>query len=415
MVRAGVFAILISSVVVASDVPPGATQTTNPLLDRVSAGVAAAAPDLISLRHDLHRHPELSGAEERTSRLVAARLSALGLEVRTGVGGYGVVAVLRGGRPGPLVAYRADMDAFPSTDPDPVEFRSQIPGVRHICGHDVHTAVGVALAVGLAGVRADLPGAVMFIFQPAEESATGAKAMLADGVFAREKPVAIYGVHTAPYEVGQIGTRPGAMMAARDGVRVTIYSKRDLSPAEPALRAALMGVATITPAQTLQPGPEGFVLVQLGPSRTTPGSISIAGIVTLASEATRQRVREAIGRGLTSIPLGDYEQTYVYVPKQIAGVTNDVPLTAAAVASLTAALGPAAVQTVQSILPAFSEDFGSFQDEVPGVFFFLGVSNAAKGTVGMPHSPAYVADDGAIAFGARAMAAVLLGRMQRRN
>jgi amidohydrolase len=387
----------------------------SPLFERVNARLEAGAEDFTALRHDLHRHPEVSGEEERTARTVADRMRALGLEVRTGVGGHGVVALLTGGRPGPLVAYRADMDAIRSTDPDPVEYRSVVSDVRHQCGHDVHTAIAVALATALADVQDELPGSVMFIFQPAEERATGAKAMLADGIFARSKPVAIYAIHTAPYEVGQIGTRPGVMMAARDRVRITISGDGDLKAAEASARAAVQGVSTITRAEATQPAPADFSFVQLRPASTANGVVTIEGSVTLASDVARERARQAIARALAALAVPGVTARHEYEPKWIAGVTNDQGLTANAVASLTAALGGTAVQTFRDLLPAFSEDFGSWQDEIPGVFFFLGVSNASKGHVGMPHSPNYVADDAAIVFGARAMATVVLDRIGRVN
>ncbi len=402
-----VFAVLAIGALEQPKTPP------NAFLDRVTAYFSAHASDFIELRHDLHRQPEISGSEERTARIVAERMKALGLDVRTGVGGHGVVATLTGGHAGSLVAYRADMDAVRSNDPDPVEFRSTIPGVRHQCGHDIHTAIAVALATALSSVRAEMRGSVMFVFQPAEERATGAKAMLADGIFARVRPAAIYGIHTAPYEVGQIGTRSGAMMAARDRLRITISGEGDQKAAEVAARAAAMSVSTISQAQATRPAPADFSFVQFGLSRSENGVMTMQGSVTLASTTARERVQQGMTRGLSAIAVPGVAVKHEYEPNWIAGVTNDAALTASAIAALGAALGPAAVQQVQDLLPAFSEDFGSFQDEVPGVFFFLGVSNAAKGYIGMPHSANYVADDAAITFGARAMATVLLDRMGR--
>ena len=187
-------------------------QSTSPSLQsRVARHVDAQTGELVVIRRDLHRHPELSGEEQRTAGIVAARLKTLGLQVRTGIGGHGVVGILTGGRPGPLVAYRADMDAVRSAEPDPVEFKSLVEGVRHICGHDVHVAIGLGLASALASVRADLPGRVMFIFQPSEERATGAQAMLDAGLF-KDRPAAIYGLHTAPIAVGRVVSRAGEMM-----------------------------------------------------------------------------------------------------------------------------------------------------------------------------------------------------------
>ena len=391
----------------------GVKAQADDLAGRVEAAVTARAGEFIALRRDLHRHPEVSGAEVRTAGIVAERLRAFGLDVRTGVGGHGVVGLLRGGRPGPLVAYRADMDAVSSHDPDPVPFASEVPGVRHQCGHDVHVAVGLAVAAALSSVRDSLPGSVLFVFQPDEEWAAGARAMLAAGVFAAGKPVAIYGVHASPYEVGQIATRPGVMMAARDRVRVSVSGEGDTAAALDQARGVVQGISTIGPAQALQPQPEGFALVQIDP--VPPGATTIQGSISLAGREARDRARAALASGLSAIRVPGVTVTYDYTEKAVAGVTNDAELTAAATAALVRTFGEAAVPRIQNIIPAFSEDFGSFQDEVPGVFFFLGVSNSAKGVVGMPHSPGFAADEDAIAFGARAMATVLLDRLAQRS
>jgi amidohydrolase len=381
------------------------------LLKRVEEVLARNEAAFVALRHDLHRNPETSGNEVRTSRIVAERMRALGLEVRTNVGGHGVVAILRGGRPGPLVAYRADMDAVRSSDPDPVEYRSLIPNVRHICGHDVHTSIAVALATALAAVRSDLPGSVMFIFQPAEENATGARAMLADSLFARQRPVAIFGVHTAPYEVGVLGTRPGVMMAFRDFVSVSIAGRDNLTVAADSMRVFLAALSTIKPEQQLQEAPADFLLVQVNPAGMVNGRMVVSAMISLASDSARQRVMQQIARQVFSLRIEGVTLTHEYRRDAVAGVRNSGSLTETSVSALRRALGDSSVRAVNSVLPAFSEDFGSYQALMPGTFFFLGVSNSAKKWVGMPHSPGYVADDRAIGFGARAMAAVILQRM----
>ena len=282
---------------------------------RIALHMDATMSEWVAVRRDLHRNPELSGQEVRSAKVVADRLRTLGLEVRTGIGGHGVVGILNGGRPGPLVAYRADMDAVRSPAPDPVDFPSLVPGVRHICGHDVHMTIGLALASSLASVKGEWPGRVMFIFQPAEERATGARAMLNDGLFASIKPDAIFGLHSAPLESGVLSSRPGLMMH---------------------------------------------------PNAIAPG------------------------------------------------VTNHDGLFASAKADVVSAFGAAAFYDLQAPPEGFSEDFGAFQAEVPGVFFFLGVGNAAKGIDAMPHSPNFAVDESAIAFGVKAMAAVVLGRLNAR-
>ena len=280
--------------------------------DRIAAHVDATTAEWVAVRRDLHQNPEVSGQEVRTAKVVADHLRKLGLEVRTGVGGHGVVGILTGGRPGPLVAYRADMDAVRSTAPDPVAFPSLVPGVRHICGHDVHVTIGLGLASALASVKADLPGRVMFIFQPAEERATGARAMLDAGLFSAGRPEAIFGLHSAPMDVGLVSSKPGLMMH----------------------------------------------------------------------------------------------------PNQVApGVTNHDTLFASARADLVATFGAAAFSDLGAPPDGFSEDFGAFQAEVPGVFFFLGMGNAAKGIAAMPHSPNFAVDEASIPFGVKAMAAVVVGRL----
>jgi metal-dependent amidase/aminoacylase/carboxypeptidase family protein len=338
-------------------------------------------------------------------------LKAAGLEVRTEIGGHGVTGLLRGRKPGPLVAYRADMDAVRSAERDPVDFASEEAGIRHICGHDLHVTIGLAIADALAHVRSELRGSVLFIFQPAEENATGAKAMLADGIFEVNKPVAIYGVHTAPYEIGQIGTRPGAMMAARDRVTVTVKGSGDLQSALKSAREAVLAQSTIKRGEAFGNANEDFVMVEPRPAVPVENGMRFSAMITLASAAVRERVRLKLKEDLAKLSNSGVTVVHDYEVKRVAGVTNDAQLTDAAIGTITRVTGHQPV--TPRLVPAFSEDFGSFQDRVPGVFFFVGVSNAAKKIVGMPHSPGYVADEDAIAFAARTMAAVLLDRLER--
>ncbi len=387
-------------------VPPG------PVQSQVEAILQRDESRFIAIRRDLHRNPELSGEERRTAQVVADAMRRLGLEVRTGVGGHGVVARLRGGRSGPLIAYRADMDAVTSSAPDPVEFRSLRAGIRHICGHDLHTTIGIAIATALHQVRDSLAGDVLFVFQPAEERATGAKAMIADGVFAAP-PAAIYGLHTAPFEAGIVTTTPGPMMAGRDRFDVTITASGDIQSAAAAVRNRLVSLGTITESQITVSQPKDFVLVQPQPVSVSGNMARITGVVTVASEAARARVRAAITNELGAVLAPGDRVSATYESRWIAGVTNDSARAVSAAERARQALGASNVGTVTTIPPAFSEDFGSFQELVPGVFFFLGVGNAARGWNGLPHHPDYVADERAILVGARVMAAVMLGELKR--
>lgn len=381
------------------------------LLPAFTERVEKGRTELIEVRRDIHRHPETSGNEERTAGMVAGKLRALGFEVTTGVGGNGVIGVLHGAKPGRVVAYRADMDAVPSEDPDPVEsIKSLTPGVRHICGHDVHTTIGLALAQGLSSIKDRLPGTVMLVFQPAEENATGAKAMLATHPFDRVKPDAIFAVHTAPFNVGQMVTAPGGLMPGRDAVRVTVERAPDAAATASAVLDRLLAFSTVTGAQTLAPASPDFVFVQArvrSPSGPDTG-YAVEGSITMASDEVRARTHAAVVAAIAEMRRDDTQLALEYEERNIAGVTNDPELVKRAAAAVESVLGPGSVTMLQQVVPAFSEDFGSFQALVPGVMFFLGVSNPEKGIVGMPHSPGYAADEESIFVGARAMAAVLL-------
>ncbi|MFS8638308.1 MAG: amidohydrolase, partial [Gemmatimonadota bacterium] len=193
---------------------------------------------VVAWRRDIHQHPELSNREFRTSKLVADHLRALGLEVRTGIAHTGVVGVLRGGRPGRVVALRADMDALPVTEMVDLPFASKVRaeyngqevGVMHACGHDNHVAILMGVAEALAGMRDRIAGTVVFVFQPAEEGAPpgeegGAALMLKEGVFSDLRPEAIFALHVMPLGIGQIAYRPGGLMAASDNLRIVVHGR----------------------------------------------------------------------------------------------------------------------------------------------------------------------------------------------
>ncbi|HEX7374726.1 MAG TPA: amidohydrolase, partial [Steroidobacteraceae bacterium] len=205
--------------------------------DGTDASIAAVMPQVVAWRRDFHQHPELGNRETRTSQIVATQLQAMGIEVHTGIAHTGVVGVLRGGRPGPTIALRADMDALPVTERVDVPFKSTVTteyrgekvGVMHACGHDGHTAMLLGAARVLSGMKATLPGTVVFMFQPAEEGAPegeegGAPLMLKEGVFRDYQPQAVFGLHLwAGLNAGTIGYRSGSLMAASDTFRITVH------------------------------------------------------------------------------------------------------------------------------------------------------------------------------------------------
>ena len=391
--------------------------TAAPPVEPISTHLEDARAELIELRRDLHRHPELSGQEERTAKVIAERLERLGLEVTTGVGGHGVVAILRGGEPGGVVGFRADMDATASMAPDPIEeIASTVPGARHICGHDVHVAVGVGVAEALAAVREALPGTVKFLFQPAEESATGAKAMVADGALDSPTPEAIFTVHTYPIPVGQIGAVEGVTLVGRDFASVRIEGEGDREAAVQVVARELGAATTLELPRTMaelaaMPLPaEEFAIVQVLES----GPDGVLAQVTVRSEASGEQAKREIERRLAALDFEGLSLALDYQPRMMAGVYSDPDLVRASHAPIRAALGEQGlVVNAPPAPPIFSEDFGSLLAEIPGAMFWLGVANPEKGISGLPHAPDHAVDEAAIEAGAKAMAAVLWDFLER--
>ncbi len=370
--------------------------------------------ELIELRHDLHRRPEPSGAEVRTAETVASRLRGLGLQVATGVGGNGVVALLQGGRPGPVVAYRADMDAVRTDLPDPAPFRSETPGVRHVCGHDVHVAVALGVAEALVAVRERLPGSVKFIFQPAEENVQGARAMLEAGVLENPRPAAIFAVHTAPLPVGTVSCATGIALPGFDLATVRLTGTGDLAAAARTLSQNITALNTVPPPdmvaragnQNLEPIRD-FVFPEVDPGAMRGDAWVMEAYVRASSESNYARAKRAIKDAVARANADGVRAELEYQDRRLPDVLNDAGLAQRAAESIRRVLGPERTMVYEGAVPYFGEDFAFFQKQVPGVLFFLGVSNPEKGIVGLPHAPFYQADDGAIQVGARAMAGVL--------
>jgi len=381
--------------------------------------------ELISLRRDFHIHPELSGQEKRTAGIVARRLRALGLEVHTNVGGYGVVGILRGAKPGPIVAYRADMDAFPSEIAGEQSYRSQVPGVKHICGHDVHTTVALGIATVLSSVSENLPGTVMFIFQPAEEDGTGALAMLADGVLDTLKPDAIFALHTAPIHVGTIMLNSGAGLSAFRSFEISWQSSDEDEVREGQILAALELVNTVQPVETVVVNPalmkqliEDFVTPK-GPltqfknvrARVQPGRERSQSIVRGKIKApTLELLNEAGGeirQLVAELNLAGADYTLEF-GADLPAMRQDQELIRQARKPIEAVVGAEGILISYGAFPYNGEDFSWFLERIPGAMFFLGVTNEEKGIRGINHLPDYDVDEESILIGTKSMSGVLL-------
>src|SRR5213076_922590 len=293
--------------------------TSLPAQSRLDAEVDRRAAQVqgkvVAWRRDIHAHPELSNRETRTADLVAQHLRSLGLEVRTGVAHTGVIGVLRGGKPGPVVALRADMDALPVTEEVDVPFASKVRatyngqevGVMHACGHDTHVAMLMGAAEVLAGMRERLSGTVVFLFQPAEESLGGAAGMIRDGALDNPKPAAVFGLHVFPYTVGSVVYRPGALMAAGGTLRIVVHGRQThgampWNGVDPIVVASqiVLGLQTVVSRQTDLTASPAIVTVATinGGVRNNiiPDSVVMTGTIRTFDETQRQQLPALVRR-----------------------------------------------------------------------------------------------------------------------
>ncbi|MCC6609524.1 MAG: amidohydrolase [Burkholderiales bacterium] len=370
-------------------------------------------PELVALRRDLHAYPELSGQEERTSRIVAERLAALGIEVRAQVGGTGVVGVLRGARAGPCVALRADMDALPIQEATGAPYASRIPGVMHACGHDVHTTCLVGAATLLAEHRDSLPGTVKFLFQPAEEDDRGAQAMLADGALEDPEPSAICGLHTFPrLAAGQIGVRAGPLMAGIDSVRIMVRGAAGHGAApHRAVDAVVAAAATVVSLQhvvsrRLDPQEPAVVTVGMFHAGVAPNVIAataeLRGTVRWMRAETRDRLPALIRETIESTCRSYGATVEIDYARTLPPVVNDPRVTEAVSRAATRLLGHDAVRPAEPTMGG--DDFALYLARVPGCYLWLGTGNPERGIIYDWHDPRYDVDEDALATGSTLLA-----------
>jgi len=405
---------------------------------RSDADVAAARIEnkVIDWRRDIHANPELGNREFRTSALVAEHLRSLGMEVQTGVAHTGVVALLRGGKPGPTVALRADMDALPVTEEVDLPFASKVTttwagketGVMHACGHDTHVAMLMGTAEILAGMRNALKGNVKFIFQPAEEGPPpgeegGAALMIKQGVMSNPEVDAIFGLHIgSSTEVGTIGYRPGPTMAAADVLRIRIKGRQTHGSApwtgvDPIVVSAqvILGLQTIVSRQiktTAEPAVLSIGSINGGNRfNIIPETVEMVGTIRTFDEDMREDIHRRIRLTATSIAAAAGASAEVEIEKPYAVMVNDPELTQKMLPTLQRVAGPDNV-ALRNKTTGY-EDFAFFAQQVPGVFVFLGGSppgtDLAK--VAYNHSPRFQIDESALKLGVRTLTQMTLDYM----
>lgn len=417
---------------------PLALKAQTPLDTDIDKRALAIESKMISWRRDLHQNPELSNREFRTAGVVAEHLKRLGIIVQTGVAKTGVVGVLQGGKPGPVIALRADMDALPVTEQVNLPFASkarstyngQEVGVMHACGHDAHVAILMGVAEILSSMKDRLPGTVKFIFQPAEEGAPegeegGAELMLKEGVFENPKPEAIFGLHVfAGMEAGKISFRPGSTMAAVDFLRILIRGKQTHG-AKPwggidpivASSQVVLGLQTIASRQveiTKEPSIITVGTIQGGVrNNIIPDSVEMTGTIRTFDEAMRSDIHARIKRTSELIAQSAGASAQVHIRKQYPVTINHERLTEHIAPTLKRVAGESNVFIANKQTGA--EDFSFYQQRIPGFFYFLGITpkDAEPTSVAANHSPLFFVDESALIVGLKSLAHVAVNYLHK--
>lgn len=382
-------------------------------------------PQVVSWRRDLHEHPELGNRETRTAGIIAAQLRALGLEVRTGVATTGVVGILRGGKPGPAIALRSDMDALPVTEEVDLPFRSKVRsefngqpvGVMHACGHDMHMAMLLGTATVLAGMKEKLPGSVTFLFQPAEEGAPagergGAAVMIEQGAIDNPKVEAVFGLHVRPGRAGDVDFHAGGAMASSDLLDIVIHGRQThgaqpWSGVDPITISAQVvnALQAIVARQTnlaLAPAVVTIGSIQGGVRRNIiPDSVVMSGTIRMFDAAMQKDIHARIIRTVKDIAASWGATADVTIGAGTPVLVNDP--------GLTARMRPTLERYARRAMPGIpwtpSEDFAFFAQRAPSLFVFMGVTpDSVKVEDAAPnHSPRFFADESALPYGIQVM------------
>jgi len=405
---------------------------------RLDAAISKLEPRVIEWRRDFHQNPELSNREFRTSKIVAEHLKKLGLEVQTGVAKTGVVGVLRGGKPGPTIALRADMDGLPVIEQNELPFRSRVTttyrnetvGVMHACGHDVHTSVLMGIAEAFAGLKAELPGTVVFFFQPAEEGAPvgeegGASLMIKEGVLEKYRPEAVFGLHVfANMPSGMVGYRGGPLMAGSDSYRIVVkgrqtHGARPWSGVDPIVVSAQIVNALQTVVSRQVDITANPAIVTVGAIKggirhnIIPDDVEMVGTIRTFDPQQRELIVKNIERMVVNISeASGATASFELDPGSNPVVRNDPALTERVLPSLRRVAGVANVRPVPLVTGA--EDFAFFGQKVPSFFYFVGVTPRDQNmlTAASNHSPLFFVDEAAIPMASRTFANLALDYLE---
>ena len=400
------------------------------IVSRVEQLSKQVTPTVVRLRRDFHAHPELSNREERTAQVVAEHLREIGVDdIKTGVAHHGVVALIRGGKPGPTVALRADMDALPIQEETGLPFASQNEGVMHACGHDTHTAMLLGAAEVLVQMRDSIPGSVKLIFQPAEEGVPpgeegGARMMIEEGVLSDPDVSAIFGLHVNPdLETGKIAYRYGGLLASVDRFQVTITGKQSHAAmpwqgVDPIVASAHI----ITAIQTIasrkvdarQPVVVSIGIIRAGQAwNIIPEKVELEGTIRTHNLDVRRQAVEEFSRIVQQTASAHGAKAQIDSSDYGPVTWNDPELGARAKPSLVRAAGEDNVVEAQPVMGG--EDFAHYAQKIPGFYIFLGVRNESIGAVHALHTPHLLIDEAAFPLGVRAHCLMAIDYLRGQN
>ncbi|WP_242922879.1 amidohydrolase [Pontibacter liquoris] len=408
------------------------------LLTRANAMADKLEPKVIEWRRDFHAHPELGNHETETAAKIAAHLKKLGIEVQTGVARTGVVGILKGGKPGPVVALRADIDGLPVVERADVPFASKVKtmyngqevGVMHACGHDTHIAMLMATAEVLASMQKELPGTVKFIFQPAEEGSPvgqvgGANLMVQEGVLDKgPKPEVIFGLHiNSQTEVGKLKYRPGGTMASADIFRIKVNGKQvhgayPWGGIDPVVTASqiVLGLQTIISRQVELPEDAAVITVGMihGGVRNNiiPEEVLLEGTVRALNKDMQQQIHDKIKLTATKIAESAGATAQVEIIPQTPVTYNDPALTDKMLPTLQAVAGRDNVILTKAVTGA--EDFAFYQEKIPGLFVFVGGMPNGKDPkiAAAHHTPDFYIDESGMKLGVKTLTGLTLNYME---
>lgn len=381
---------------------------------------------LVEIRRNFHEHPELAGNEKRTSKIIAEYLSNLGLEVKTGVAGYGVVGILKGGKEGKNIAWRADMDALPNDFPDEVSYKSKNKGIQHGCGHDVHMAIGLGIAQVLSKNKESIKGTIYFIFQPEEETFVGAKNMVNSSLFSEMNIDEIYALHVTALPVGQIMVKPNELYAYQKRIQIKFndkFSKEDAGILYNQIKSEILrkkdganpweipkafdSIIGLSNPNTIFKDylfmEENFVIEE---------DNNQLDIKAYFYETNKSNLPNILPKIEEIISKSEYKDKFISTSfiQENPTVLNDKLLTENAINTLTDIYGSKSVVMNYGQIPYFNDDFFYFQQKTSGVYFLLGGSNLEKGINAMNHAPNFGVDEECIRVGVKSFSSLILER-----